>query len=48
MAPYFTHVVGTKPDQQIVIEGTSYSFRKRKPMPGKPLIQTNHFVHMAR
>ncbi len=48
MAPYFTHVVGTKPEQQIVIEGTSESFPKRKLKPGKPLIQTNHFVHMAR
>jgi len=47
MAPYFTHVVGTKPEQQIVIEGTSESFLKRKPKPGKPLIQTNHFVHTA-
>ena len=47
MAPFFTHVVGTKPEQQIVIEGTSESFLKRKPKPGKPLIQTNHFVHAA-
>jgi len=47
MTPFFTHVVGTKPEQQVVIEGTSESFLKRKAQPGKPLIQTNHFVHTA-
>lgn len=47
MAPFFAHVVGTKPEQQVVVEGTSETFLKRKAKPGKPLIQTNHFVHTA-
>ena len=29
------------------MEGTSETFLKRKAKPGKPLIQTNHFVHTA-
>jgi hypothetical protein len=44
MTPFFAHVVGTAPGDQVVIEGTSDTFRKRKAKPGKPLIQTNHFV----
>jgi hypothetical protein len=44
MTSFFAHAVGTKPDEQIVIESTSDTFRKRKAKPGKPLIQTNHFV----
>jgi len=45
MSPFFAHVVGTKPNQQAVVEGTSESFLTRKAKPGRPLIQTNHFVH---
>lgn len=45
MAPFFAHAVGTKPGQQVVIEGTSETFLKRRAGPGRPLIQTNHFVH---
>ena len=37
--------VGTKPSEQVVIESAADSFLKRKAAPGKPLIQTNHFVH---
>jgi hypothetical protein len=44
MTPFFAHVIGTKPEEQVVIEGTADTFRKRKAKPGKPLIQTNHFV----
>lgn len=44
MTPFFAHAVGTKPEEQVVIEGTSDTFRKRKAKPGKPLIQANHFV----
>ena len=44
MTSFFAHAVGTKPTEQVVIESTSDSFRKRKAKPGKPLIQTNHFV----
>jgi hypothetical protein len=44
MTPFFAHVVGTKPHEQVVIEGTADTFRRRKAKPGKPLIQTNHFV----
>lgn len=47
MTPFFAHVVGTKPAQQVVVEGTSETFLTRRPKPGKPLIQTNHFVHTA-
>ena len=47
MTPFFAHVVGTTPTQQVVVEGTSETFLKRKAKPGKPLIQTNHFVHTA-
>jgi hypothetical protein len=47
MTSFFAHAVGTKPDQQIVIESTSKTFRKRRPKPGEPLIQTNHFVLRA-
>ena len=45
MTPFFAHVVGTTPAQQVVIEGTSETFLKRRARPGRPLIQTNHFVH---
>lgn len=44
MTSFFAHAVGTKPAEQVVIESTSDNFLKRKPKPGKPLIQTNHFV----
>lgn len=44
MTPFFAHVIGTKPEEQVVIESTSKTFRKRKAKPGKPLIQTNHFI----
>jgi hypothetical protein len=44
MTPFFAHVVGTRPGEQVVIECTSTAFRTRKVRPGKPLIQTNHFV----
>jgi len=44
MTPFFAHVVGTTPAEQVVIESTADKFRKRKAKPGKPLIQTNHFV----
>jgi len=47
MTPFFAHVVGTTPAQQVVVEGTSESFVKRRAKPGKPLIQTNHFVHRS-
>ena len=44
MTPFFAHVIGTKPAEQVVIESTADTFRKRRPKPGRPLIQTNHFV----
>lgn len=47
MTPFFAHVIGTKPEEQVVIEGAADTFRKRKAKPGKPLIQTNHFVLTA-
>lgn len=47
LTPFFAHVVGTEPDQQVVIEGAAGSFRRRQAKLGKPLIQTNHFVHDA-
>lgn len=47
MSPFFAHVVGTKPNQQVVVEGTSEAFLKRRAKPGRPIIQTNHFVHSS-
>lgn len=47
MTPFFAHVIGTKPEEQVVIEGAADTFRKRKAKRGKPLIQTNHFVLTA-
>lgn len=47
MTPFFAHVVGTKPNQQVVVEGTSEAFLIRRAKPGKPMIQTNHFVHAS-
>jgi hypothetical protein len=47
LTPFFAHVVGTEPDQQIVIEGAAGGFRRRRAKRGKPLIQTNHFIHDA-
>lgn len=44
MTSFFAHAVGTKPTEQVVIESTANSFLKRRAVPGKPLIQTNHFV----
>jgi len=45
MTSFFAHAVGTKPSEQVVIESAADSFLKRKAAPGKPLIQTNHFIH---
>jgi hypothetical protein len=47
MTSFFAHAVGTKPSEQVVIESAADSFLKRKAAPGKPLIQTNHFVHAS-
>jgi hypothetical protein len=44
MTAFFAHAVGTKPTEQLVIESTSETFLKRRAAPGRPLIQTNHFV----
>jgi hypothetical protein len=44
MTPFFAHAIGTKPQQQVVIESTARAFLKRRPKPGASLIQTNHFV----
>jgi hypothetical protein len=44
MTPFFAHVVGTSPAEQVVIESYADSFHRRKASPGKPLVQTNHFV----
>lgn len=47
LTPFFAHVVGKRPDEQIVIEGPAGCFRRWRATPAKPLIQTNHFVHDA-
>ena len=44
MTSFFAHAIGTKPEEQVIVESTADTFLKRKPSPGKPLIQTNHFV----
>ena len=44
MTPFFAHVVGTQPAQQVVVEGVAHDFYRRRAKPGEPLIQTNHFV----
>jgi hypothetical protein len=44
MTSFFAHAIGTKPEEQVVIESTADTFLRRRPKPGKPLIQTNHFV----
>jgi hypothetical protein len=43
MSPFFAHVVGTKPDQHVVVNGLGDEFAERE-IEGKYLIQTNHFV----
>lgn len=47
MTAFFAHAVGTMPEEQVVVESTADEFLRRKAKPGKPLIQTNHFVHNA-
>lgn len=44
MTAFFAHAVGTKPTQQVVVESYADSFHRRRVTPGKPLIQTNHYV----
>lgn len=44
MTSFFAHVIGTKPSEQVVVESYADSFHRRRPAPGKPLIQTNHYV----
>jgi hypothetical protein len=42
MTPFFAHVVGCEPGEQVVVNGCGEAFCKR-PSDGSPLIQTNHF-----
>jgi hypothetical protein len=41
---FFVHAAGSSPAEQVVIESYADSFHRRRASPGKPLIQTNHFV----
>jgi hypothetical protein len=45
MSPFFTHMVGTDRDEQIVVTGLVREFYERYPAAKKPLIQTNHYCH---
>lgn len=44
MTPFFAHVVGTSPEQQVIVEHIADDYLLRRPSQGEPLIQTNHFV----
>jgi hypothetical protein len=44
MTAFFAHAVGTTPAEQVIVESYADSFHRRRPSPGKPLIQTNHYV----
>lgn len=43
MTPFFAHVVGTRPEQQVVLQGFGREFSRRAATDGL-LIQTNHYV----
>lgn len=43
MSPFFAHVVGVRPDEQVVISGLGHEFTTRRKTESA-LIQTNHFV----
>lgn len=44
LTPFFAHVVGTQPEQQVLIEHISNKAYLRRPDPRGTLVQTNHFV----
>ena len=44
MTPFFAHVVGNSPEEQVIVEHIANDYLLRRPVPGEPLIQTNHFV----
>jgi len=44
LTPFFAHAVGTKPEQQVLIEHAATRTHLRRPDPTGVLIQTNHFV----
>lgn len=43
MTPFFTHLIGTAPEEQVVISGMGKEFQETISPNGGALVQTNHF-----